>query len=233
MHRSLSLALSLIGVTALATPAAAAAQDGGWWAPVAERLTSPDIRQHPVCRELPDLPACRTERDDDRTATRDRGDMDRTPRAERRRDDDDRWESDDRWENDRSQRADRRGNGPPFCRSGAGHPVHGRAWCREKGWDADSGWRDASWGDVIFGRRGTRDDDRRLSGGGLLDVLGDVVFGRLERQGRELGGGALTGRFVEGRGRVLQVRAGDLPLAELLDADRDGTVDRVLLRDGR
>jgi|SRR5687767_9255148 len=27
------------------------------------------------------------------------------------------------------------GNGPSFCRSGAGHPVFGREWCREKGWD--------------------------------------------------------------------------------------------------
>ena len=26
-------------------------------------------------------------------------------------------------------------NGPAFCRSGAGHPVFGREWCREKGWD--------------------------------------------------------------------------------------------------
>ncbi len=24
-------------------------------------------------------------------------------------------------------------NGPAFCRSGSGHPVHGRAWCLEKG----------------------------------------------------------------------------------------------------
>ena len=31
-------------------------------------------------------------------------------------------------------RQNRRGNGPPFCRSGAGHPVHGRRWCIEKGW---------------------------------------------------------------------------------------------------
>lgn len=28
----------------------------------------------------------------------------------------------------------RRGHGPPFCRSGVGHPVHGPAWCLEKGW---------------------------------------------------------------------------------------------------
>lgn len=26
-----------------------------------------------------------------------------------------------------------RGGSPAFCRSGAGHPVHGRAWCLEKG----------------------------------------------------------------------------------------------------
>jgi hypothetical protein len=30
-----------------------------------------------------------------------------------------------------------KGNGPAFCRSGAGHPVFGREWCREKGWDAN------------------------------------------------------------------------------------------------
>lgn len=29
------------------------------------------------------------------------------------------------------------GNGPSFCRSGAGHPVFGREWCREKGWDVN------------------------------------------------------------------------------------------------
>jgi hypothetical protein len=30
-----------------------------------------------------------------------------------------------------------RGNsgGPSFCRSGAGHPVHGWEWCRQRGWD--------------------------------------------------------------------------------------------------
>jgi hypothetical protein len=25
-------------------------------------------------------------------------------------------------------------NAPAFCRSGAGHPVHGRRWCEERGW---------------------------------------------------------------------------------------------------
>ena len=29
-----------------------------------------------------------------------------------------------------------KGGGPAFCRSGAGHPVFGWEWCRERGWDA-------------------------------------------------------------------------------------------------
>lgn len=29
-----------------------------------------------------------------------------------------------------------KGGGPAFCRSGAGHPVFGREWCRQRGWDA-------------------------------------------------------------------------------------------------
>ena len=28
-----------------------------------------------------------------------------------------------------------KGGGPAFCRSGAGHPVHGWEWCRQRGWD--------------------------------------------------------------------------------------------------
>lgn len=30
------------------------------------------------------------------------------------------------------------GNGPPFCRNGNGHPVHGRQWCIDKGWGLGS-----------------------------------------------------------------------------------------------
>ena len=29
--------------------------------------------------------------------------------------------------------------GPAFCRSGAGHPVHGWEWCRQRGWDRAGG----------------------------------------------------------------------------------------------
>lgn len=34
---------------------------------------------------------------------------------------------------DHRVRTNRRGNAPKFCRTGAGHPVHGRRWCVEKG----------------------------------------------------------------------------------------------------
>jgi hypothetical protein len=62
----------------------------------------------------------------------------------------------------------RNGNGPAFCRSGAGHPVHGWEWCRDKGWDRadrDRGWseRDDERDDRDRGRdRENRDRDRRL-----------------------------------------------------------------------
>lgn len=37
--------------------------------------------------------------------------------------------------NNKSKAAKGNGNGPAFCRSGEGHPVHERQWCRDKGWD--------------------------------------------------------------------------------------------------
>ena len=48
-------------------------------------------------------------------------------------------------------KGDKNGQGPAFCRSGAGHPVHGRQWCRDKGWDTTSS---------IWETRDRRDDGR-------------------------------------------------------------------------
>lgn len=50
---------------------------------------------------------------------------------------------------DRRYDARRRGQGPAFCRSGAGHPVHGREWCLQKGFGL------GDFDDVFF-----LDDDR-------------------------------------------------------------------------
>lgn len=141
---------------------------------------------------------------------------------------------DDRY--DRDARGAKRG-GPKFCQNGAGHPVHGRQWCREKGFGVGSDrgvyWEDRGWEDIIL--RGPRDADRRrgvLDRGGLADVLGGVIFGRLEGERRRLGGEeALTGRWMSpaGGARVLQVRSGSVPVAELTDLDGDGRIDAVLV----
>ena len=144
------------------------------------------------------------------------------------------WEQQDRDDRDRS-RDDRddarasnakRGNGPPFCRNGQGHPVHGMEWCRDKGW-SQAGWRD-----VILRER--LPYDRRLEQPTLRDILGSVVFGRLSEYAERTGTrGPLDGRALDiGRGSVLQLRAGGFPLAELTDRDGDGTIDLVLLARG-
>lgn len=138
----------------------------------------------------------------------------------------------DRYPSDRNDR----GGAPAFCRSGEGHPVWGRDWCLDKGFglgDGRSAWgvdRDIS--DIVL-----RPDPQRdvLDRGGLIDVLGDVVFGRLALQSLVLGADEpLQGRWLSSREgpRVLRVRAGDLPVAELVDYERDGRVDRILFNLG-
>ena len=193
-------ALPYLAVIALAVPGtSAAAQSGGWWGTVSDRLPTRSGRQPQVCRIRPDLPAC----DVSRSRDRDRGDI---------------------VFGRREGRGQRRGNGPPFCRNGRGHPTKGLEWCREKGWGT-GGWYDVGWEDVILGRPRTR--QRTLGRGGLIDVLGDIVLGRLQR--RAGAGTALSGRLLGTDRRILQVRAGGVPLAELLDVNADGRADRILL----
>jgi hypothetical protein len=130
----------------------------------------------------------------------------------------------------------RSGGGPPFCRSGRGHPVHGRAWCREKGWDRyDRGrvvWdRRGGWGDIILRNRGRYRHGGAIDRSGLIDILGDVIFARLARDARLGRGDLVSGRWLSpyDRGSVLQVRSGARPVAELSDVDGDGRVDAVLI----
>jgi hypothetical protein len=144
----------------------------------------------------------------------------------------------DRGRNDRVQQ--RRGNAPAFCRSGAGHPVHGRQWCVEKGWGLgdrryDDRWERRTWEDVIF----RSPNDRRRSGTvaqeSIAETLGRVVFGRLQGHGHQIGANEpITGRWVPSTtgGHVLQLRSGAVPIAELTDLDGDGRVDVVLVYRG-
>lgn len=89
-------------------------------------------------------------------------DSDRRGREDRDRDDDDdRWDvyDDDRRGADRSSdRGNGERRGPPFCRNGEGHPVHGMEWCRDRGFGG------YSVGDIIFGSdRDGRDRGRYSS----------------------------------------------------------------------
>lgn len=159
----------------------------------------------------------------------------RTTRGERividrrgRDDPDDRYDRDDR-DDDYYDRRDREDEGiPAFCRTGEGHPVFGRDWCIDKGFGLGRNtWRRGDLGNVIF-RGDRRYDDRILDRPGLEEILGGIILGRLLARSDADDAGRLTGRWLEleDRGaRVLQVRAGNQPLAELTDLDGDGRVD--------
>jgi hypothetical protein len=127
-----------------------------------------------------------------------------------------------------------RGDVPAFCRTGEGHPVFGWQWCVEKGFGGYSPrWERERWENIILRvpRSIPRPDhiDRNV----LIDIMGADVFRRFEeRAQRAAASGPIVGRLIESEvkgGQVLQLRAGDVPLAELTDLDGDRRVDVVLL----
>ena len=126
----------------------------------------------------------------------------------------------------------RRGNGPPFCRNGQGHPVHGMQWCRDKGWTNGYSLRNVGWEDVILRRRNVAQGD--LGRSVLSDILGRAVYSRFDTQRERLGVNApLTGRWQEtSNGTLLDLFAGGLQIAQILDRNRDGRADVVLLNYG-
>ena len=82
----------------------------------------------------------------------------------------------------KSQRSN--SGGPAFCRSGAGHPVHGWEWCRQKGWDRAA--ISSTPGTAIRRdreRQGAVYSDRNRSG----RQFGDVAFDNGYADGYEKG----------------------------------------------
>lgn len=143
---------------------------------------------------------------------------------------------DDRYDGRYRDRA--RGNAPAFCRSGAGHPVHGRRWCIEKGYGLGGArahayrWERQHWNDVYFGSRWYRTRPDYVDGRLLVDVLGRGAYARLDLMRQRMGARyALTGRWIrpDGRALVLQVRSGGTAIAELSDLNGDGRVDVVMV----
>ena len=175
-------------------------------------------------------------RREQREMERERIERERWERERRRDRNDDRYDRrDDRYERGRTGYA--RG-GPAFCRSGAGHPVHGRRWCVRKGFGLGRGWADrrydyrwerARWGDVVIRDSRRERGQRDVGDDWLRDVLGDVIYGRVQTHHRSLGwSGPLAGDwFDDDDGRVLTILSGARPLAELVDRDRDGRVEDV------
>lgn len=62
-------------------------------------------------------------------------------------------------------------NGPAFCRSGAGHPVHGRRWCEDRG-----------HGVYSTDRYDTRTTDRKRRGSSSYDVAHAEFHRQHDRQ---------------------------------------------------
>jgi hypothetical protein len=129
-----------------------------------------------------------------------------------------------------------RGDIPAFCRTGEGHPVFGWQWCVEQGFGGYSPrWVRGRLDNIIL--REPRSIPRRdhIDRNVLIDIMGADVFRRFEeRAQRAAADGPIVGRLIESDvegGQVLQLRAGDVPLAELTDLNGDRRVDVVLLND--
>lgn len=113
---------------------------------------------------------------------------------------------------------------PAFCRSGAGHPKFGRAWCIDKGFGLGSSWNRSRWDNVVF---------RTQRQATIGDVLSSVILGRLSNYATSTLGlrTPLAGTWLtsDTGSRVYVVRSGSSQVAELVDTNRDGRADYVLL----
>lgn len=136
--------------------------------------------------------------------------------------------------------------GPPFCRSGRGHPVHGWSWCVRKGFArphrvrrapaarrpvACCVWSPWARGEIRFLWRGGDRFDRRLGESEVVRILGRGVVDDLYATAGYRRDAPLRARWHPSTGgaRVLQVRAGAVPLAEFTDLDGDRRVDRAFV----
>lgn len=166
----------------------------------------------------------RNDRDDDSDSDRKRG----KGKKNDRRFDNARYDI-DCDDDDYRMSSNRKGNGPKFCRNGQGHPVHGMSWCRDKGWDRGS-LRNVRWEDVIL-RRPRADVRHDLGRSVLQDILGRTVYGRFDQQRSRLGlSSSLVGRWSDTRnGSVLNLFSSGVQIAQILDRNRDGHADVVLV----
>lgn len=124
---------------------------------------------------------------------------------------------------------------PAFCRSGEGHPVWGREWCLDKGFGLGT-YRESRWGhareldDVVFLQPVSTTS--LIAHDALRALLSPVAYDRLALHAITLGlVDPLVGRWMgEPTGsQVLLVSSGALPVAELVDINRDNRADRMVV----
>jgi hypothetical protein len=229
--------LALLTISVIALPAQAQ-RAADWWTPVAPRAETERGQRGDDTR--------RGDRRTRRKDTYDRRPYDRRSYDERY----DERSYDNRSYDKRPYHKRKRGSGPPFCRNGNGHPVHGWSWCVEKGFAAPHRpyyrpqrdrrrapryrWRHQRGTSISF----RISYERMASWNGVLTRADlQVIFDRstlrrlYDRRDRLGIRAPIEGRWVRPRnapsGRILQLRAGRTPLAELADWDGDRRVEAV------
>ncbi len=225
--KTLILAAVAAGSTIAAAPSSAAAQDSRTKAGVGKWERTKDDRDRGDVLSQRDREARARAAREQVIREQERREREAHDRARDR--DGERDRNRDRSDNDRGNGK----GGPSFCRSGAGHPVHGRSWCVSKGFGlGNDRWGRAGWGNVQMGRSNR---SGTIGGSTLSDILGRVVYGRLQDQSSRFGGGPLTGHWVSSSGGplLLQVHAGRRPIAEFVDGNRDGRAEALYLNLGR
>ena len=97
-------------------------------------------------------------------------------------------------------------------------------------------WVVANWGRIHIYPVRYRARSREITQGRLRDMLGAETVRRVRDVGRRAGlRGSVRGQWIESRrsGAVLTLTMSRQEVAQLLDFDRDGLVDEVLLRNFR
>lgn len=142
-----------------------------------------------------------------------------------------------------------KGEVPPFCRDGQGHPQFGRAWCVDHNYPLGNEWtantqaranqranqraweQRTDWNDVTITPPRQRSISR-VGSSQLATILGTNGMRRLQAQAQAAGmTRPLMGSWARDTNghAVLMVTSGGTRFAEIADTNNDGKVDRVFL----
>jgi hypothetical protein len=142
--------------------------------------------------------------------------------------------------------------GPEFCRNGQGHPRFGREWCIDHGFPLGNQWSQTyqqqqaaraqaerqraweqrnDWNDVTM-TSPRQQSIARVGSTQLAQIVGANGLRRLQQQAQSLGmTRPLLGSWMRDTNghAVLLVTSGGSQIAQIVDTNGDGQVDRVFL----